>query len=95
MEGRNKSVKNSRITLVVIDSVSMFVVPKRTTLPPVESHVYSSTSILTVSLLSIERWEIQAQRPEGSCVAPGTPESVAYVASRVLVLPAMFIVTDC
>jgi hypothetical protein len=69
--GRNKSVKNSLIVLVVITSVSRLVVPKSTTLPPVESHVYNSTSTFKLTLAFIEKWFTQAQSPEGKLVTPG------------------------
>jgi hypothetical protein len=43
----------------------------------------------------IEKCVTQAQSPEGIFVIPGTFESVAYVAKRVLVEPAILAVTVC
>ena len=40
-----------------------------------------------VTLALTEKCVTQAQSPEGILVTPGTFESVAYVAKRVLVLP--------
>ena len=49
-----------------------------------------------MTLASIEKCVTQDHRPEGNCVTPGTFESVAYVANRVLVLPpAILVVTVC
>jgi hypothetical protein len=49
--------------------------------------------MLTLAL--IEKCVTQAQSPEGILVIPGTFESVAYVANRVLVEPAILVVTVC
>jgi hypothetical protein len=49
--------------------------------------------MLTLAL--IEKCVTQAQRPEGILVIFGTFEFVAYVAKRVLVLPATLAVTVC
>lgn len=49
-----------------------------------------------MTLASIEKCVTQDQSPEGKLVTPGTFESVAYVANRVLVLPpAILVVTVC
>jgi hypothetical protein len=48
-----------------------------------------------VSLAFIEKCKTHDQRPEGILVIFGTFESVAYVAKRVLVLPATLVVTVC
>jgi hypothetical protein len=49
-----------------------------------------------VTLASIEKCVTQDQSPEGKFVTPGTFESVANVANRVLVLPpAILVVTVC
>ncbi len=80
---------------MVITSVSRLVVPKSTTLPPVESHVYNSTSTFKLTLASIEKCVIQDHSPEGKLVTPGSFESVAYVPINVLVLPATLVTTVC
>lgn len=48
-----------------------------------------------VSFELIEKCVTHAQRPEGKLVTPGTLESVAYVAIKVLVLPATLVTTVC
>ncbi len=49
-----------------------------------------------MTLASIEKCVTQDHKPEGKLVTPGTFESVAYVANRVLVLPpAILVVTVC
>lgn len=88
-------MKNSFIVLLPGVSVSTLVVPSRTTFPPVESHLYSSTSTASVPLLSIAKCVTHAQLPDGRLVTPGTFESVAKVAISVLVLPAIELVTVC
>lgn len=48
-----------------------------------------------LTLAFIEKCVTHAQSPEGILITPGTLESVAYVANRVLVLGAMLVVTVC
>ena len=48
-----------------------------------------------LTLAFIEKCVTHDHNPEGNCVTPGWLESVAYVANRVLVLPAMLVVTVC
>ena len=74
--GKNKSVKNSLITPLLIDSVSMFVVPNKVDTPPIV-YLYNSTSTATFLFVLIEKCVTKAQRPEGIFVIFGTPLSVA------------------
>lgn len=48
-----------------------------------------------VSFELIEKCVTHDQRPEGMLVIPGTLESVAYVAIKVLVLPGTLVTTVC
>jgi hypothetical protein len=80
------------MTFVVIAAESMLVVPRRVETPPVV-YLYNSTSTFIVSLAFIEKCATQAQRPEGILIMLGTPESVAKVANKVLVFPAMLVVS--
>jgi hypothetical protein len=87
-------VKNSLITPLLIASVSRFVVPNKVDTPPTV-YLYNSTSTAKVPFEAIERWVTKAHNPDGILVMLGTPESVANVAIRVLVLPATLIVVVC
>ena len=43
----------------------------------------------------MEKWVTHAHNPEGILITPGTLESVAYVANRVLVFPGILVVIVC
>lgn len=74
--------------------MSRFVVPNKVDTPPTV-YLYNSTSTATSPFDAIERCVIKAHKPDGILVILGTPESVANVAIKVLVLPATEIVTVC
>ena len=75
-------------------SVSRFVVPNSVETPPVV-YLYNSTSTDKFPLPFIEKCVTQAHNPDGILIMLGVPESVAYVAISVLVLPVTDNVTVC